>query len=269
MPKRRKGGDDSSLGGLTSGLAFLEPDSTANRGKPGLVRHAKYLVTAREECAQHPNIEKVRVAGYSLFAYVVPRSEVNTIKQLPGNNHACLYFLFYDPIYDYFHSPSTPESLEQLPKVYIGYGNRGAFSRLNDHHTNKGWWNVAVVILSGDDQQLRGGQVELLEASFIREVSWVGRYCLDNRKKMTQIEKLGFDRACQMEFRNAIRNILRQLNYVPLLTVCESINEELRQKAAITGKPVTRPLLALTLRDNSIIRRDRQGVPPDSLPQRD
>lgn len=71
-----------------------------------------------------------------------------------------------------------PDEERRLPRVYVGQGNE-LKQRLNDHNTNKDFWNSCVAFIS-KDSNLNTAHVQYLEAKLVNLLEEASRCVLEN-----------------------------------------------------------------------------------------
>lgn len=102
----------------------------------------------------------------TMKSFVVPRPYLNEAKNLTGIKNSGVYFLIDD-------------ETGALTQLYIGQ-TRNGIDRLNDHNSNKDFWNKAILFLA-DDVHFTLNIISGLEKYAIQKAIDANRYRVDNK----------------------------------------------------------------------------------------
>lgn len=136
-----------------------------------------------------PNgIKIIDLTGWNGRAFVVPRTELGSLKDRPEMKASGLYFLFGE----------EENSGDEL--VYIGESG-DCMGRLNSHDAEKDYWNVALVFLNPPDRNL-------LESISVKLAKEANRYIVKNGKKPRKEDKEEFDQILNERYLDGVKKIL-------------------------------------------------------------
>jgi len=102
-------------------------------------------------------------------------------------------------------------------KRYIGQASNSIFSRLQQHHTNKPWWNK-LIFFGREDGQLSKAQLDLLERLLIEKIN-AANIDLDNN---TQGNKSYIDKLSKFSALSLLNKVEKLLNNVANIDLFDS-----------------------------------------------
>lgn len=131
-------------------------------------------------------------------AYKIPRIKIKDCSDRPDLSNPGIYLLF-----------GKDESGKEL--VYIGEAEV-VLKRLNQHLTQKDFWNEAIVFIS-KDENLNKAHIKYLENGLFEIAKSVNRYQIDNSTIPTQSSIAESDRAEMEEFIENIKILINTLGH--------------------------------------------------------
>lgn len=131
-------------------------------------------------------------------AYKIPRIKIKDCSDRPDLSNPGIYLLF-----------GKDESGKEL--VYIGEAEV-VLKRLNQHLTQKDFWNEAIVFIS-KDENLNKAHIKYLENGLYEIAKSVNRYLIDNSTIPTQSSIAESDRAEMEEFIENIKILINTLGH--------------------------------------------------------
>lgn len=131
-------------------------------------------------------------------AYKIPRIKIKDCSDRPDLSNPGIYLLF-----------GKDEAGKEL--VYIGEAEV-VLKRLNQHLTQKDFWNEAIVFIS-KDENLNKAHIKYLENGLFEIAKSVNRYQIDNSTIPTQSSIAESDRAEMEEFIENIKILINTLGH--------------------------------------------------------
>lgn len=158
-------------------------------------------------------------------AYRIPRSRIRQCNDKPDLDNAGVYILF-----------GKSDDPGKEGRAYIGEAD-GIRRRLEQHLTQKDFWNDAIVFISKDDN-LNKAHIKYLESKLHEIAAKADRYKLENSNKPTCSTISEPDMAEMEEFIDNIKLLIGTLGFKifePLISSNETIHRETLHIRAARG----------------------------------
>lgn len=157
-------------------------------------------------------IKMAELVNKTIQSVSCPRRRVPELSQLQESQKPGVYFLFGQ-------DEETGDN-----KVYIGE-TENVYSRLQNHVTNKEFWNEVIFFVS-KDENLTKAHIRFLESRLVQIARSTKRYIIENGNEPQASPLPRADQAAMEEFLTYIKLLLGVLGHKLLEKVAKSINQQ-------------------------------------------